>query len=358
MTASGWAGDEGEVIDKNWRETRLRSNDGRIFAIPNAAVASTTVENFTRPGQRRRHRIRFVASFLDSPADVEAALLAALHDRPDVRRDDPWAPRVFVSRYLDFGIEYHLLFWTDGLFHRRAEINSAVQRRAWYQFRRHGVEIPFPISDKVLKDLVDVIGAHRDRPREADRRTAIAATLAGSRLARGAAGGAGAPPPAGFWESLATLVRENSFDAGELVVRQGENGHDLHVISSGEADVRLRGAGGEERTVARLGPSDIFGEMGLLLGLPRTATIAAVGELELLTLDEAGFNQLLLDPAAAATLNELAMTRWREDREWLEALAPAADAAGRADRYPRLTQFRQTLWNAVRTLMREDDETR
>ena len=62
------------------------------------------------------------------------------------------------------------------------------------------------------------------------------------------------------------------YAAGETIVRQGDSGRSLFVVVRGEASVRLAGTDGE---VARLRNGDVFGEMSLLTGEPRTATVLA-----------------------------------------------------------------------------------
>lgn len=345
---------EGEIIGKNWRETRLRTDDGRFFAIPNTRVSEELLENFSRPNARRRHRVSFVAGFHDSPAAVEAALLDATRDQPELLRDEPCRPHVVMIGYLDHGVRYELRYWTDGLFHNRDMIDSAVQRRAWYQLRRHGVEIPLPLGGRLLQGVVDGLGGHGEKPQGIDRLAARRDALAGSRLGSLAAAGAAGAPSAALWDQIAAIVHDEAFDADEYVFHAGESARDLYVIARGRASVRLPRPDGGEHEVAMLGPGDLFGEMGLLLGLPRTASIVAVGELETLRLDEPGFNQLLQEPAAAAVLQELALSRWREDKALLERLPAAPAVQEGASRFPRLRQFRQALWSAAQALLKEE----
>ena len=59
-------------------------------------------------------------------------------------------------------------------------------------------------------------------------------------------------------------------------MRQGNTAHNLYIITKGEAEVRVAVAGGESRAVKTLGPGDFFGEMGLMTGEPRTATVTAL----------------------------------------------------------------------------------
>jgi CRP-like cAMP-binding protein len=69
------------------------------------------------------------------------------------------------------------------------------------------------------------------------------------------------------------MSRERLFTAGEEIVRQGDAGQELFVVVKGEVAVQVDG-----NEVARLGPGGFFGEMSLLTGEPRSATVVAVDD--------------------------------------------------------------------------------
>lgn len=80
-------------------------------------------------------------------------------------------------------------------------------------------------------------------------------------------------------EAVAHTFSEESFAAGQRILRQGFQGNGFYVILDGEVAVRIDG---EDR--ARLGKGDFFGEMSLLLGEPPVADIVALGPLRVLHL--------------------------------------------------------------------------
>ncbi|XP_038223281.1 cAMP-dependent protein kinase type I regulatory subunit isoform X2 [Zerene cesonia] len=100
------------------------------------------------------------------------------------------------------------------------------------------------------------------------------------------------------WERLtvADALEPVSFNDGETIVRQGEPGNDFYIIVEGTAVV-LQQRGGEAEgaavEVGRLGPSDYFGEIALLLDRPRAATVRADGPLKCVKLDRARFERVL-----------------------------------------------------------------
>lgn len=97
------------------------------------------------------------------------------------------------------------------------------------------------------------------------------------------------------------------FQAGEVIFREGDEGHTMFVVRAGQVRITKHVRGGE-RTYATLGPGEFFGEMAVLSGRPRTATAVAIGELTLLELDEKRFDNMISTQAeiAARILKKLA----------------------------------------------------
>ena len=78
-------------------------------------------------------------------------------------------------------------------------------------------------------------------------------------------------------EEILTSTSLRSYDEGDIIVTEGEEGSSLFLIVSGQVKVFTRGQRGEHLPLAQLGPGDFFGEVSLLTGKPRTATITATG---------------------------------------------------------------------------------
>jgi MFS family permease len=93
-----------------------------------------------------------------------------------------------------------------------------------------------------------------------------------------------APLPLVVIEQLALDVEEVSFGDGEVVIREGEPGDHFYVVAEGTAAVSVAGA-----SMPPLGTGDAFGEIALLRGVPRTATVTAAGPLRALSLSRARF---------------------------------------------------------------------
>ncbi len=94
---------------------------------------------------------------------------------------------------------------------------------------------------------------------------------------------------------VARVAETDTVDAGDVLVREGERGHELYIVVSGAASVRRRG-----RRIATLGPGDHFGELAVLNPAPRTATVTADEPMEILILGTREFGALLDDVPALA----------------------------------------------------------
>jgi voltage-gated potassium channel len=86
---------------------------------------------------------------------------------------------------------------------------------------------------------------------------------------------------------VAQLLRPRDYPAGAVIVRRGERGDCMYFVVSGEVEIRVL------PEVIQLGAGDFFGELALLTGDPRNATVVATGQCTLLRLDIVDFRQLL-----------------------------------------------------------------
>lgn len=102
---------------------------------------------------------------------------------------------------------------------------------------------------------------------------------------------------------IARVVKDVQHSAGTVIAREGEPGVGLFVIVEGQAEVTI---GGKRK--AKLGPGDFFGEIALLDGGPRTATVTTLTDVQLLGLTEWVFRGLMKEHPAIAvkTLQQMA----------------------------------------------------
>ena len=107
-------------------------------------------------------------------------------------------------------------------------------------------------------------------------------------------------------EALAGEMELETHDEGAVIISEGDPGTSMYVITSGEVKVYTRGKGGTGSLyLAKLGEGDFFGEVSVLTGKPRTATITASKPTELLRLDKEKLdNALATYPGIRKVLDE------------------------------------------------------
>jgi len=109
--------------------------------------------------------------------------------------------------------------------------------------------------------------------------------------------------PADEVEQILPCLRSRRLGPGEILFRAGDPGDALFIVARGNVAVlvdAVSGEGGAEHKLAELGPGQAFGEMALLSGGPRTATVRSLGEVDLLEIDRADFEQLMAGDARIA----------------------------------------------------------
>jgi CRP-like cAMP-binding protein len=109
---------------------------------------------------------------------------------------------------------------------------------------------------------------------------------------------------------LAERLKYAQFAKGNIISKQGAIAHWLYIIINGEAEVFIEAANGEKRSLNVLSKGNFFGEMGMMTGAPRTATVVAKTDVECYRLDKEAFEEILLArPAIADEVSQILVMR-------------------------------------------------
>ncbi len=327
---------EGEVVDTNWRETRLKDRASNIVVIPNTAVASQTITNFSLPDRPTAVVLPIKVDILAPPADVLDLLREAAREATEVLADP--APAAFILSYDEFGLSYALKFWIAD-YGRKPAIAGEVGRLAWYKLRRRGIEIPVPVGSKVRGVLMAL-----RTPEERLAETATEKEKNGRDLAESAFLHIPDGEKAGRSLLTEAEVRDLAsgsarlrFGDGEVLFRQGEPGDVCYIVARGRVRGEIVHEEGDRTytTSFEVGRGGIVGEMSLFTGLPRTATVVVEGEADLLEIRAETLAALLTrNPALAEAVAETVAARNRANREMLGKIKDlvARDVAASADK--------------------------
>jgi small-conductance mechanosensitive channel/CRP-like cAMP-binding protein len=258
---------EGRVMEVTWRATKIRTKAGNLVILPNNTVGREAITNFSEPTAPTRLTVDVGAAYAAPPNEVRDALMTAMARVPKVLRHPP-ADAMLV----DFGgsaIVYRARFWTDDFEHDTA-ISNEVRTAIYYEFSRRGIEIPWPIQVQYERQ-----DAPLDTPA---RRSAMAEAIAKVPVL--------AALPAEAHQALAASAAERLFGDGEAIVREGEAGGSMFIVRRGRVAITV---GADEREVAVTEAGGYFGEMSLLTGDPRTATVIARGDCTVLEITADAF---------------------------------------------------------------------
>ncbi|MEA2625443.1 MAG: hypothetical protein QOD06_1488 [Candidatus Binatota bacterium] len=304
----------GRVQGIGWRSTGLVTRSLELLDVPNAQLAREVITNYR--GRAVGDEL-FVAAAYDSPPNhVKAVILEVLRSCAEIVESPP--PQAWVVDYGDFAIKYRLRFWMVD-YAKQDLVRDEVMTSVWYAFRRNGIEIPYPIRDVRVHDAAAGTRGRDELARErveALRRVDFLRELDDEELG-----------------VLASSVAEIEFGRGEIVFREGETGDTFFLIRRGTLEVVTGGANGVETHVADLTPSAFFGEMSLLSGEPRSATIRAKTDATLLVVEREGFEQLFRQrPGFAEGISRVVAERQEELRQRREQHAATDGVEGRSRR--------------------------
>jgi CRP-like cAMP-binding protein len=276
--------------------------------VPNNIISKEAIVNYSEPDAPTRLMVDVGASYDAPPNRVKAVTLEALADAPLVLKSLP--PEVAVVDFGASSIAYRVKFWVADYAADDAA-RDQVRTAIYYAFRRQGIEIPYPIQVQYHHEP-----AALEMP-AADRAGYLAAVDLFALL------------PETERDQFAALSLERLFGAGETVVRQGQAGESMFVVCRGRVRVIVGESGAE---VATIGPGGYFGEMSLLTGDARSATVAAVEDCLLLEITATDFRRIALShPEVVLRISQAVEQR----RTGLEETKRAASTTAAPDDAPR-----------------------
>ena len=312
----------GRVVEVSWRSTRLVTTDDVLIDVPNNKIVSNTITNFANPTPRHAVHATIGLHYDVPPARAQRVLARAAASVVGVCREP--APVVYVKEFDDSSIAYDVKVWIDDHSIFR-QVLSDLRSHCWYAVHRAGMEIPFPI-----------VTVHHPKP---DWSAEIARAAAGRALQ-------GHPISsvltAGQVDGLLGDSALVLFSATEHVIDQGAEGESMFLLVKGRVEVR-RTRDGRTDVVAHLGAGDCLGEMSVLTGEPRSATVVAQDEVEAIEIPKTAFAALIHDnPDVVGPLSELLARRQLANEQHAGGDVPAARSEEtRASMLRRLRGFFQ-----------------
>ncbi|HEX9444275.1 MAG TPA: mechanosensitive ion channel family protein, partial [Candidatus Binatia bacterium] len=273
---------EGRVKEIRWRQTSIETRNWDTIVVPNSVLMKGRVSLLGhREGQPRQQRrwVYFNVDFRFAPTEVMQAVETALCAEriPGVAAEP--APHCIVTDFKDSYATYAARYWVTDLA-ATDPTDSVVRTRVYAALRRAAIPLSIPARSLFITEESE---SRRERKQgeEIERRVQA---LEGVELF-----GRLTPEERG---ELAARLRVAPFVRGEALTRQGAQAHWLYILIEGEAEVDVA-IDGESQKVATIGAGDFFGEMGMMTGDARSATVVARTDVLCYRLDKAAFQQIL-----------------------------------------------------------------
>ena len=288
----------GKVVDITWRTIKLRTMDGTLLSLPNSIASESPIHNYNHPNRFFWNRIEVFVDPKHNPEQIKRILMNALLSvNGIVKSKDPsirfslneWAAVYTLFYCLD---DYDMKFYYQSkVFEQawmhlfRAGIRPAVSRQELYLFEgredRTADEAKLPIS------LINEIDLFQHLSEKAKI-------------------------------NLSQRMQLHHFQANDIVFKQGDIGDSLFVIREGVVGVWIKMENGEAIEFARLGAGSFFGEMALLTGEPRTASIITKTESFVYEITKTDFAPIIEAFPETAQKLSLVLTQRTLNREFLE----------------------------------------
>ena len=295
------AGMEGLVSEVTWRATKLRTKAGNFVVVPNSVVAKETITNYSEPTHDTRLEVEVGASYDTPPNEVKTVIARALRAEPLLVATRE--PEILIVEFAASAIIYRVRVWTAD-FAADMRVRDRLRSHIYYAFRRHGINIPYPIQVQMEQRPA---AAREQTPAQLLDGVEIFASLSDEQRTQ-----------------LALGSRPLLFEAGQAIVREDEAGDSMFVLKRGEAAVTLSSAAGE---LARHASGGFFGEMSLLTGDARSATVTAVTDCELIEIGPDAFRRVVLADAALVDKVTTAVATRRSELEGHRSSKSVSQAA-------------------------------
>lgn len=311
ITIGDWitlsTGQTGQIVEMRWRYTAIQTRAWDTVIVPNSMLVKGQVTIVgRRMGEPRmaRRQVDFFVDFRSSPTEVIDAVERALRTDPVQRMArEPVAHALFIG-VKDSYAHYCVRYWLDDL-GVDDPTDSAVRIRVWFALRRAGIPMSIPASSVFLTHE----SPEREARKAADEGARRHAALASVDLFRGL--------PEATRRRLAADLVFAPYAAGEAITREGERDDGLFMLVDGEAIVKIgaavNGTPLEQREVARLAAGQFFGEMSLMTGEARTASVVAATDVVCYRIDKPAFQRVLHEtPGVADQVAEVLASRRSE----------------------------------------------
>lgn len=263
----------GVVESVSWRGVKVRTFQNKLLVMSNAVMGKETIEVAPRENLNAQ-LVFFNTVYNNSPARTIQLVRETVRQTENVSQK--LRPIIRLRNLGDNGLEYEVKYWADD-YTRYNDTDALIRQRIWYLFQREGIDFAFPTRTVHIESKAEEPSAveYLNTTVECLHSIPIFSPLSDEEL-----------------EKLAQGSANRIFAPGEAIVRKGQEGKSMFVIVRGAVDVQIPSGAGP-MTINKLKDNDFFGEMSLLTGRPRSASVVATEETEVIQIKKTALKPIL-----------------------------------------------------------------
>ncbi|ESA33064.1 small-conductance mechanosensitive channel [Leptolyngbya sp. Heron Island J] len=279
----------GRIIEVNLRSTIIRTLDDGDVVIPNNQLVKNRVLNWSHNTSIARLKIPVGVSYDSDPILVTELLLKSAYMEPAVCSKP--MPKAMFLAFGEDALQFELWVWVD--VNKRFHIQSSLHFTIEYNLRQHNIEIAFPQRDVWIRNLPSQSNGD-SKPPFFNRQIALQHR-----------------PQAPSQTTLRDMLRQVSYfanfsdlelrqlieigyrqrsHAGTTLFHEGDAGNSFYILLEGKIEILAEKL---NRHLATIEPGQFFGEVALLLGVPRTAMARVAEDALLFVINQPSFSDLL-----------------------------------------------------------------
>ncbi|MDP3088316.1 MAG: mechanosensitive ion channel family protein [Methylotenera sp.] len=309
----------GKVVDIRWRHTAIETRNWETVIVPNSQLMKLKFSVLGRHGEspvQWRRWIWFNVAYNVPPSRVIETVQNAVR-AADISRvaKQPSAQCLLMDFDVSYG-RYALRYWLTDLQYDDST-DSEVRDHIYVALQRADIRLALPEHNVYMTKESEKRELSKQTKRIQERIDALhKIELFNS-----------------FHEdeliAVARGLKHAQFAKGDIITHQGAIAHWLYMLIEGEAEVYLETTGQSRRKLSTLLPGSYFGEMGLMTGAPRMATVIATKDASCYQLDKEAFENIIKNrPELAKEISHTLVSR----RFGLDSLQHDLDVENNAEK--------------------------
>lgn len=275
----------GVVEAISWRGMKIRTFQNKVIVVSNSVVGKEFIEVAHKDNLNAR-LIFFNTLYSASPTKTIQLIRDVVRQVENVSAK--MRPIVRIRNLGDSGIDWEIKYWLED-YSKYNDTDALVRQRIWYAFQRENIHFAFPTRTLYVEN-------QSLEPNFTESVSEIFMRLSDVEIF--------APLSDEETQKLAEKCEAKIFSPNEPIVRKGQEGKSMFVVHRGSVKIQIV-EDGVPRTVNTLREGEIFGEMGLFTGEPRSANVIAAEETEVLEIKHTAVKPLLKkNPNLAEALSQ------------------------------------------------------